>query len=77
MFFKLLSLIQYTPFGKDHHDNYAVGRERQKTGVDSIRVASGFDHVENVMSIVRPRFNSVGIVLVIVGLGIQIIPSFL
>jgi hypothetical protein len=56
---KLLSLIQHTPFGKDHHDNYAVGRERQKNG-------SGFDHVENVMSIVRPRFNSVGIVLVIV-----------
>jgi uncharacterized membrane protein len=51
----------------------ATGRMKQETGGFS----SGFDHVENVMSIVRPRFYFIGIALVIVGLGIQIIPSFL
>jgi hypothetical protein len=37
---------------------------------------SGLDHVENVMSIVRPRFYYIGIGLIVAGLAIQIVPSF-
>lgn len=36
---------------------------------------SGLDHVENVMSIVRPRFYYIGIGFIIAGLVIQIVPS--
>ena len=36
---------------------------------------SAFDHVENVMSIVNPRFYYIGIGLIITGLAIQIVPS--
>jgi len=51
----------------------ATGRMEQKSGGFS----GVYDHVENVMSIIRPRFYYVGIGLVIAGLGIQIIPSFI
>jgi hypothetical protein len=37
---------------------------------------SGVDHLENVMSIIRPRYYYTGIVLVIIGLAVQIVPSF-
>lgn len=39
--------------------------------------SSGFEHVRNVMSIIRPRYYYVGIVFVIVGLAIQVVPSFI
>jgi hypothetical protein len=38
---------------------------------------SAIDNIENVMSIIRPRFYYLGIVLVIVGLALQIVPSFI
>jgi hypothetical protein len=50
----------------------ATGHLKQKDG----SFTSGLDHVENVMSIVRPRFYYIGIGLIIAGLAIQIVPSF-
>ncbi|MDW0316105.1 MAG: hypothetical protein QN716_12105, partial [Nitrososphaeraceae archaeon] len=49
----------------------ATGHLKQKDG----GFTSGLDHVENVMSIVRPRFYYIGIGLIIAGLTIQIVPS--
>lgn len=49
----------------------ATGHLKQEGG----SFTSGFDHVENVMSITRPRFYNVGIGLIIIGLAIQIGPS--
>ena len=49
----------------------ATGHLKQKDG----GFTSGLDHVENVMSIVRPRFYYIGIGLIIAGLAIQIVPS--
>lgn len=49
----------------------ATGHLKQKDG----SFTSGLDHVENVMSIVRPRFYYIGIGFIIAGLVIQIVPS--
>ena len=50
----------------------ATGRMKQSGG----SFTSGYDYLENVMSITRPWFYNTGIILVIIGLAIQIVPSF-
>jgi hypothetical protein len=51
----------------------ATGHLKPSGGSTTSRV----DHLENVMSIIRPRYYYTGIVLVIIGLAVQIVPSFL